>query len=147
MTFALPPYSERLVGYLDILGWSEVVDDEKRASEVAMAMLEVQAERDIWQIGNALTRSESIVQMSEFSDCVAFSCDVDSPAAREQLLTRVSRLYLLWLERGFLRSMSDLERAVVADSRSGRDIRLAEQLRGEIRQRLDRGMRDKGLER
>jgi hypothetical protein len=40
-----------------------------------------------------------------------------------------------------------LERAVVADSRSGRDIRLAEQLQGEIRQRLDRGMRDKGLER
>lgn len=57
------------------------------------------------------------------------------------IITSVERRF------AFLRSMSDLERAVVADSRSGRDIRLAEQLRGEIRQRLDRGMRDKGLER
>lgn len=102
MTMALPPYSDRLLGYVDILGWSKIVRDETRAAEVPMAMLEVQAEKDTWEIANALVRADYAVQMSEFSDCVAFSCDVRSPEARSQLLSRVCRLYVLWLQRGFL---------------------------------------------
>ncbi len=48
MTTVLPQPSDRLIGYLDILGWSEIVRDEKRAGDVATAMLEVQAEKDTW---------------------------------------------------------------------------------------------------
>jgi hypothetical protein len=68
MTMALPPYSDRLLGYVDILGWSKIVRDETRAAEVPMAMLEVQAEKDTWEIANALVRADYAVQMSEFSD-------------------------------------------------------------------------------
>jgi hypothetical protein len=102
VSMVLPPPSDRLLAYMDILGWSEIVRDETRAGDAASAMLEVQAEKDAWEKVDAFVRAEPIVQMSEFSDCVVLSCDVNSDAAREQLLTRVCRLYLWWLERGFL---------------------------------------------
>jgi hypothetical protein len=102
VTTSLPPPSDRLIGYLDILGWSEIVRDEQRANDVAMAMLEAQAEKETWEFGRALTRADYSVQFSAFSDCVVLSCDLQSMPAREQLLWRVCRLYLLWLHRGFL---------------------------------------------
>jgi hypothetical protein len=114
---ALPPPQDRLIGYLDILGWSEIVRDEKRAGDVAGAMLEVQAEKDTFEFGRLLTRADYSVQVSEFSDCVAFSCDLESEPAREQLLRRICRLYLLWLHRGFLcRGALVVGRAVHVDN-------------------------------
>src|SRR5579871_1617831 len=102
MLTVLPPPSDRLIVYLDILGWSEIVSEEKRAGDVASAMLEVQAEKDTHEIARRLTRTDDAVQTSEFSDCVVFSCDPESDWARESLLRRVCRLSLLWLHRGFL---------------------------------------------
>lgn len=98
----LPPPSDRLLVYLDILGWSEIVRDETLAGAAASAMLDVQSEKHAWEMAGAVARAEPIVQMSEFSDCVVLSCDVTSQAARQQLLTRACRLYIWWLERGFL---------------------------------------------
>lgn len=98
----LPPASDRLLAYMDILGWSEIVRDESRAGQAATAMLDVQGEKSAWNMAATLVRSDNPVQMSEISDGVVLSCDVNSLQGREQLLVRVCRLYMWWLEHGFL---------------------------------------------
>jgi hypothetical protein len=114
---ALRPPSDRLLAFIDILGWSDAVKDEEREA-VPAAMLEVEAQRREWEMANQIFRlDEPLVEMSHFSDCVAFSCAAGSAPAREQLLTRVCRLYVYWLQRGHLcRGAVVVGRAVHADN-------------------------------
>jgi hypothetical protein len=114
---ALRPFSNRLLAFVDILGWSDAVKDEERET-VPAAMLEVESQRHEWELANQLFGlHEPLVEMSRFSDCVALSCDAGSAPAREQLLTRVCQLYVYWLQRGHLcRGAVVVGRAVHVDN-------------------------------
>jgi hypothetical protein len=114
---ALRPSSDRLLAFVDILGWSDAVKDEGKVA-VPAAMLEVEGQRREWEMADQFLRlDEPLVEMSRFSDCVAFSCDAGSAPAREQLLTRVCRLYVYWLQRGHLcRGAVVVGRAVHVDN-------------------------------
>jgi hypothetical protein len=113
----LLPYSDRVLAFIDILGWSEIVSNEPSIEKVARAIFTVQRESDLHAAMSEFVDGGNLVQVTAFSDCVVLSCDATSNAAVQRLLTRLCRLYVELLGDGFM-----CRGAVVVGRASHQDI-------------------------
>jgi hypothetical protein len=99
---ALPSeYRDRLVAFVDILGWSKAVRERQRLQDVIQAIFAV--DREIFIARSALRHHpEADIHWTTFSDCIVFSCGIGSPGDIVTVLTAVCRLYVELLEVGFM---------------------------------------------
>jgi hypothetical protein len=98
-------YSTRLLAFVDILGWSNDVQDETQLADLVGAVFRIRGEQglhDFFFRGLDQLPGEPEVQTTQFSDCFVISCDAASASGRVRLLDQLSNTYVSLLEAGRL---------------------------------------------
>lgn len=92
-------YEERILGYLDVLGWSSLIRQSRTEQAIVAELLEaLDVTRQSWEDRNP----QHMVQVAHFSDHVCISCPAEMEHAMTAISVIVGAMALSLLEKGFL---------------------------------------------
>jgi len=101
-----PEYKDRLIGFIDILGFSDLLREKGATLPFLLADIFSEFRREVEFVNQNdamhMFESTQYLQVTNFSDCIVFSYPSDFDGALYYLLIRLFYLYRDFAELGFL---------------------------------------------